>query len=102
MGWISAVGIIQHLHRRIATNSGSCPVLLAEPKLVQGLLFLPGTDRSERWWWKIHVDNFDVAELVTSALARERVAESVVLCYRSALHAISVPVTKVGRKLSLV
>ena len=94
MGWISAVGVIQHLHRRIVTAGGLGAVGLDPRSEVVRDQPMPVTlHPSERWWWKIYVDNFDVAEIVSHEIIQHYVGtmcESQ-LVYRDVLKALGIP-----------
>ena len=94
MGWLSAVGVIQHLHRNIIScarhvHGGLDP----NAELVRGLPFPVTFQCSTRWWWKVYVDNFDVGEIFGHSMAAEVVhTESLSQAvYREALDNMGVP-----------
>ena len=94
MGWLSAVGVIQHLHRNIISSGrrhqgGLDP----DAELVRGKPFPVTLDCSTRWWWKVFVDNFDIGEIfgrgVTAGFVHtESLSQAV---YREALDSLGVP-----------
>ena len=60
MGWRSAVGIVQYLHRRLCLNADPAGAGL-NPKLeLRRNVIAPGdcTGR-HRQWWQVYCDNFD-------------------------------------------
>ena len=63
MGWLSAVGVIQHLHRNIISR-GRCQRggLDSDAELVRGKPFPVTLDSCTRWWWKVYVENFDIGK----------------------------------------
>ena len=77
MGWLSAVGVILHLHRNIVSSGrrhrgGLDP----DAELVRGKPF-PVTLDSFTRWWKVYVDNFDIGEIVEQEVGAEHIhAES--------------------------
>ena len=72
MGWLSAVGVIQHLHRNII-SSGRCHRGGLDPdaELVRGKPFPVTLDSFTRWWWEVYVDNFDTGEIFGQKVAAE-------------------------------
>ena len=73
MGWTSAIGVIQHVHRRLARLSGlprSFEVRRARPlRQAAQLLTARGefnefTGEALMSLWQIYVDNLDLMELV--------------------------------------
>ena len=90
MGWLSAVGVIQHLHRNIISSGrrhhgGLDP----DAELVRGKPFPVTLDSFTRWWWKVYVDNFDIGEIFGQNVAAEVLhTESL---YREALDSMGVP-----------
>ena len=77
MGWLSAVGVIQHLHRNIISSGrrhhgGLDP----DAELVRGKPFPVTLDSFTRWWWKVYVDNFDIGGIFGQNVAADvRAAE---------------------------
>ena len=72
MGWLSAVGVIQHVHRNIISSGrrhqgGLDP----DAELVRGKPFPVTLDCSTRSWWKVYVDNFDIGEIFGRNVAAE-------------------------------
>ena len=64
MGWLSAVGVVQHLHRNIISSGRSLRGGLdPDAELVRGKPFPVTLDSFTRWWWKVYVDNFDIGEI---------------------------------------
>ena len=63
MGWLSAVDVIQHLHRNIISSRRHQGGLDPDAELVRGKPFPVTLDCSTHWWWKVHVDNFDIGEI---------------------------------------
>ena len=86
MGWLSAVGVIQHLHRN---HQGG---LDQDAELVRGKPFPVTLDCSTRWWWKVYVDNSDIGEIFGRGVAAEVVlSESLSQAvYRDALDSLGV------------
>ena len=94
MGWLSAVGVIQHLHRNIISSGrrhqgGLDP----DAELVRGKPFPVTLDCSTRWWWKVYVDNFDIGEIfgrgvTAEVIHTESLSQAV---YREALDSLGVP-----------
>ena len=94
MGWLSAVGVIQHLHRNIISSGrrhqgGLDP----DAELVRGKPFPVTLDCPTRWWWKVYVDNFDIGEIFGRGVAAEvthteSLSQAV---YREALDRLGVP-----------
>ena len=94
MGWLSVVGVIQHLHRNIISSGrrhqgGLDP----DTELVRGKPFPVTLDCSTRWWWKVCVDNFDNGEIfgrgVTAEIVHTELLSQAV--YREALDSLGVP-----------
>ena len=94
MGWLSAVGVIQHLHRNII-SSGRCHLGGLDPdaELVRGKPFPDTLDSFTRWWWKVYVDNFDIGEIFEQEVAAEVIhTESLSQAVkREALNSLGVP-----------
>ena len=72
MGWLSAVGVIQHLHRNIISSGqrhhgGLDP----DAELVRGKPFPVTLESFTRWWWNVYVDNFDIGEILGQTVAVE-------------------------------
>ena len=93
MGWLSAVGVIQHLHRNIISSGRRHQCGLdPDAELVRGKPFLVTLDCSTRWWWKVYVDNFDIGEIFGWGVAAEvfhteSLSQAV---YREALNSLGV------------
>ena len=94
MGWLSAVGVIQHLHHNII-SSGRCHRGGLDPdaELVRGKPFPVTLDSFTRWWWKVYVDNFDIGEIfgqnvAAEVLHTESLSQAV---YRETLDSMGVP-----------
>ena len=94
MGWLSSVGVIQHLRRNII-SSGRRHQGGLDPgaDLVQGRPFPVTLDCSTRWWWKVYVDNLDIGEIFGRGVAAEVIhTESLSQAvYREALDSLGVP-----------
>lgn len=61
MGWISSVGISQHVHRQmLKKHVPKAPPSINEWRKDQGL----GFNLEVRSYWKVYLDNFDVLEIV--------------------------------------
>ena len=74
MGWLSAVGIVQHMHRRIATVGLKESAGLAQDRELRRdapfpLRHLAGA----RWYWSMYVDDSEETEFVKSEQALELV-----------------------------
>ena len=94
MGWLSAVGVIQHLHRNIISRARHVHGGLdPNAELVRGLPIPVTFECSTRWWWKVYVDNFDDGEIFSHSVAAEVVhTESLSQAvYRVALNNMGVP-----------
>ena len=106
IGWLSAVGVIQHLHRNIISSARfSKGGLDPNAELVRGEPFPVTLDCSTRWWWKIYVDNFDIGEIVGHGVAAEIIhTESLSQAvHRKALDGLDVPrATEKGTSLETV
>ena len=72
MGWVLAVTLFQHLHRRLA---------LRAPRLGAGLDPSREWRRDARWplgqgtsraWWQVYIDDFDAPEVLEAAVAFKR------------------------------
>ncbi|CAK0897904.1 unnamed protein product, partial [Prorocentrum cordatum] len=88
MGWLSAVGIVQHLSRQIVLGGAPghrSPAASAE--LRRGAAYPLQLHRLPRAWWKVYVDNVEFGEVVSEAAARDLVGQVSVeqLAVRAAL-----------------
>ena len=102
MGWLSAVGVIQLLHRNIISCGRSHRGgLHPNAKLVRGKPFPVTLDSFTRWWWKVYVDNFDIGEIFEQEVGAELIhTESLSQAvYREALKNLGI--LRVERKVSL-
>ena len=94
MGWLSAVGVIQHLHRRnISSGRSHRGGLDPDAELVRGKPFLVTLDYFTRWWWKVYGDNFDIGEIFEQKVAAEVIHTEMLsqAVYREALGSLGVP-----------
>ena len=94
MGWLSAVGVVQHLHRRMVT-AGVLRGRGLDPsaELVRGMPFPVRRPPSPSFWWKVYVDNFDIGEIMEKAKARKLVGKPSMsqVLYQEALGEYEVP-----------
>ena len=94
MGWLSGVGVIQHLRRNIISSGRSHRGGLdPNAELVRGKPFPVTLDSFTRWWWKVYVDNFDIGEIFEQKVRAELIhTESLSQAvYREALKSLGVP-----------
>ena len=76
MGWLSAVGKVQHLHRRLVTSK----VLLRggldpSAELFRGKPFLMIKPPPPSLSWSVYVDNFDIGEIMSKNKGRKLVGK---------------------------
>ena len=97
MGWLSAVGKVQHLHRRMVTaevlrRGGQ----VTSAELLRGKLFLVQRPPLPSLVWKVYVVNFDIGEIMTKAKARKLVGKPSIskVLYKKALAEYEVPQQK--------
>ena len=94
MGWLSAVGVIQHLHRNIISCGRSHRGgLHPNAELVRGKPFPVTLDSFTRWRWKVYVVNFDTGEIFEQEVGVEIIhTESLSQAvYREALKKLCIP-----------
>ena len=94
MGWLSAVEVVQHLHRRMVTAGVlRCRGLDPSAELVRGMPFPVRRPPSPSLWWKVYVDNFDIGEIMKKAKARKLVGKPSMsqVLYQEALGEYEVP-----------
>ena len=94
MGWLSAVGVVQHLHRRLyfpGLRNSACLREAAEHRRDTG--FPMRLHPQSRKCWKIYVDNWDFGEVVDEATAKRILGEASVeqLAVREACSLWNVP-----------
>ena len=72
-GWLSAVGIVQHIHRRVATSGLRESARLSLEGEYRRDAPFPSLDQAhgERWWWSVYVDDEEISEVVPYAVAME-------------------------------
>ena len=76
MGWLSAVGEVQHLHRRMITTEVLRPGGLdPSAELLRGKLFLVQRPPPPSLVWKVYVVNFDIGEIMKKVKARKLVGK---------------------------
>ena len=74
MGWQSAVGKVQHLHRRMVTTGVVFrDELDPSVELLRGKRFLVQKPPPPSLWWNVYVDNFDIGEIMSKGRARKLV-----------------------------
>ncbi|CAK0810274.1 unnamed protein product, partial [Prorocentrum cordatum] len=76
MGWLSAVGIAQHLSRRIVLQGApghACPS--ESTALRRGAAYPLQLHQLPRAWWKVYVDNVDFGEIVAESEVRNFVGQ---------------------------
>ena len=72
MGWLSAVGIVQHMHRRVATEGLKESARLAQSQeLRRDAPFPLKEDDGHRWYWSMYVDDSEETEFVKAGLAHD-------------------------------
>ncbi|CAK0841817.1 unnamed protein product, partial [Prorocentrum cordatum] len=72
MGWLSAVGIVQHLTRRIVTGGTLTNTSLDESaELRRDARFPLRLQHLPRMWWKVYIDNVDIAEVMVQGEAED-------------------------------
>ena len=59
MGWLSAVGVIQHLHRQLAMKTAKSP---REVELRRDAPLPLKEDFTLAHFWELYIDNFDECE----------------------------------------
>ena len=76
MGWLSAVGVVQYLHRRLCLLPRPWGAAL-DPKIELRRNVGPPVDASGRHsrWWQLYVDNFDAGNATTFELMDEKKRE---------------------------
>ena len=76
MGWLSAVGVVQHLNRRLLGAGAPGAAGLADAtELRRDHEFPCRFHELPRQWWRVYVDNFDLAEVLQrDAAAAEKAA----------------------------
>ena len=71
MGWISAVGVCQHLHRRLLLASTSRGAGLPPLREARKDRPFPGSgDHPQVSWWQTYIDNFDRGLVIALATRR--------------------------------
>ena len=106
MGWLSAVGVVQHFRRRFylpGLRNSACLCEAAEHRRDTGVPMR--LHPQSRKWWKIYVDSWDLGEVVDEATAKRILGEASVeqLAVREACSLWSVPLApdeSVTRSLS--
>ena len=65
MGWLSAVGVTQHLHKNLLKHESQLPrELPAAREVTRRRPFPMGTTREQRHAWAIYIDNLEIMEVV--------------------------------------
>ena len=60
MGWVSAVGVCQHLHRQLLKTASPLGAGLPPPCELRKDRVLPGgSTQVGMSWWQVYIDNFD-------------------------------------------
>ena len=94
MGWPSAVGIVQRMHRRVATEVLKQPARLAQSQeLRRDAPFPLKEDEGHRWYWSMYVDDSEVTEFVKDDVARNLIGtvSGHQAALRRALEAVKFP-----------
>ena len=77
MGWLSAVGVAQHLFRRVLSSPLAGSALLPHQRELRRDKPFPACEggAGPRWWWSIYIDDFDRGQVwpldVISALEND-------------------------------
>ena len=69
MGWLSAVGVVQHMHRQISTDGLRRSAQLATTQeLRRDQPFPVRENPGQRWYWSMYVDDSEETEFVPLAV----------------------------------